>query len=368
MKKIFTTLALVLLLSTGVIQAQTLTESWAWGFGGVYPRLYSSNTTTLNTDYGVYLSIQRNFSENVGLRLKGAYSHLEGQWRDALFTPIVTSTNLMTADLDLMYYIVPCAPVSPYLYVGVGGNYKSLTNNQTVMPDDNKFGSQLNMGVGAEFKVTPAWSFVAEFGYHVTNNSELDGTIVPTEINGRDAYLVLSAGVNFLFKKGAESKTCEPCCEGLPSGITKDMTDYDKIEDMIIKHIPKVIATEVVVDKYIYAISEDRLVLIGVQFAFDKSELLPESYIVLDKSVKLLKDNPTVSVEIEGYTDYIGTAEYNQELSVQRAITVKNYLISQGIADSRLSTIGYGKGNPVANNETEEGRAMNRRIVFRIIR
>jgi outer membrane protein OmpA-like peptidoglycan-associated protein len=108
--------------------------------------------------------------------------------------------------------------------------------------------------------------------------------------------------------------------------------------------------------------------LVGVQFAFDKSELLPESYIVLDKSVKLLKDNPNVSVEIEGYTDYIGTAEYNQELSVQRAITVKNYLISQGIADSRLSTIGYGKGNPVANNETEEGRAMNRRIVFRIIR
>jgi OOP family OmpA-OmpF porin len=75
-----------------------------------------------------------------------------------------------------------------------------------------------------------------------------------------------------------------------------------------------------------------------------------------------------VNVEIEGYTDYIGTAEYNQQLSEERAQTVKNYLVSQGIAADRLSTVGYGKGNPIANNETEEGRAMNRRIVFRIIK
>jgi OOP family OmpA-OmpF porin len=368
MKNYFTTLALMLFLSIGVMQAQTLTDSWAWGFGGIYPRLYSSNTTTLNTDYGVYLSIQRTFSENVGLRLKGGYSHLEGQWRDATFAPIVTSTNLMTADLDLMYYIVPCAPVSPYLYVGLGGNYKSLTNNQTVMPDDNKFGSQLNMGVGAEFKVTPAWSIVTEFGYHVTNNSELDGTIVPSEINGRDAYLVLSAGVNFLFQKGAESKTCEPCCEGLPSGIASDMTDYNKIEDMIKRHIPKEVIKEVAVDRYIAAISDDRLVLVGVNFAFDKSDLLPESYPVLDKAVILLNERYNSNVEIQGYTDYIGTDAYNQELSVQRAVTVREYLISKGIDGNRLTTVGFGKGNPVANNDTEEGRTMNRRIVFKIVK
>jgi len=137
---------------------------------------------------------------------------------------------------------------------------------------------------------------------------------------------------------------------------------------MIKNHIPKEVIKEVVVDKYIYAISEDRLVLVGVNFAFDKSDLLPESYTVLDKAVKLLNDNPNVNVEIEGYTDYIGTAEYNQQLSEERAQTVKNYLASQGIAPDRLSTVGYGKGNPIANNETEEGRAMNRRIVFRIIK
>lgn len=368
MKKILTSLALLLILGTGTIQAQALTESWAWGFGGSYPRYYSANITTLNTDYGFYLSLQRNFSENVSLRLKGGYSHLEGEWTDVAFNKITESTDLIVGNLDLMYYLVPCAPVSPYLYAGLGLNYKMLTNNQSVMPDDNKVGSQFNVGLGAEFKVTPAWSIVTEFGYHITNNSELDGSIAPTEVNGHDAYVTLSAGVNFLFLKGDESKICEPCCESLPMGITKDMTDYKRIEEMIIKHIPQVIPTAVVVDKYIYAISEDRIVLVGVQFAFDKSELLPESYEVLDKSVKLLEDNPEISVEVEGYTDYVGSADYNQQLSVQRAITVKNYLVAKGIADSRISTVGYGKGNPVADNETEEGRAMNRRIVFRIIR
>ena len=121
------------------------------------------------------------------------------------------------------------------------------------------------------------------------------------------------------------------------------------------------------VDKYIMAISNDRLVLVGVNFAFDKSDLLPESYPVLDKAVKLLNDKSNVDVEIEGYTDYIGSDAYNQELSIQRAQTVMTYLVSKGIAQTRLSTIGYGKGNPVADNTTEEGRRMNRRIVFRII-
>jgi len=75
-----------------------------------------------------------------------------------------------------------------------------------------------------------------------------------------------------------------------------------------------------------------------------------------------------VNVEIEGYCDWIGTEEYNQKLSEERAQTVKSYLVSKGIAETRLTTIGFGKTNPIADNKTDEGRAMNRRIVFRIIK
>ncbi|HUX61031.1 MAG TPA: OmpA family protein [Ignavibacteriaceae bacterium] len=364
MKKLFITLALMLTIGVGISQAQTVTDSWAFGFGLSFPRFYSVNITSLNSDYGAYLSIQRNFSEHVGLRLKGGYSHLEGQWNNLALNQITTTDNLITGDLDLLYYFTPCEPVSPYLFAGVGGNYKNISNAQTAFPDNNKFGSQLNVGAGAEFKLDPSWSLVTEFGYHMSNNSELDGTIVPNELNGRDSYIVLSAGLNFFFDKGKPSKMCEPC-QGI-TPVMKDMTDYNRIEDMIIKHIPKEI-TKVVVDT-ILVISHNRMVLVGVNFAFDKSDLLPESYPVLDRAVRLLNDRPDVKVEIEGYTDYIGTAAYNQELSLDRAQTVKAYLVSKGIAASRLTTIGYGKNDPVANNDTEEGRAMNRRIVFRIIK
>lgn len=364
MKSFFTTLALMLIIGIGVSQAQTVTDSWAFGFGLSFPRYSSVNIVSKNSDYGAYLSLKRNFSEHVGLRFKGAYSHLEGQWTDASNNLIGESTNLLTGDVDLLLYLVPCEPVSPYLYAGVGGNYHSITNPQTAAPDNSKVGSQLNVGVGAEFNLNPNWNLVTEFGYHSTNNSELDGTIVPGELNGHDSYMVLSAGLNYFFGKGEPSKQCEPC-----QGITqRDMTDYNKIEDMIERHIPKEITKEVVVDTCIKAISNDRFVLFGVNFAFGKSDLLPESYPVLDEAVKLLNNKSDVNVEIQGYTDSIGTEEYNQKLSVDRAKTVKDYLVSKGIAENRLTTIGYGKGDPVADNGTDEGRAMNRRIVFRIVK
>lgn len=368
MKNYFLTLALMLLIGIDVSQAQTVTESWALGFGLKYPRYASVNITSMNFNYGAYLSIQKNFSEHVGMRFKGGFANIKGEWTDALMNNIKQSTNVISGDVDMVFYVVPCAPVSPYLFAGAGGNYKLIKNGQSIN-SDNKLGTQLNVGLGAEFKINPTWSFVTEFAYNITNNSELDGTTVPTEINGRDSYIALSVGFSYFFDKGTPSPQCEPCqgIQGVPPAM-KDMTDYKRIEDIVISHIPKEVTKEVVVDRYIAAISNDRLVLVGVNFAFDKSELLPESYPVLDKAVVLLNDKPDVRVEIEGYTDYIGTDAYNQELSVQRAEVVKAYMVSKGIADARLSTVGYGRGNPVGNNETEEGRTMNRRIVFRILK
>ncbi len=194
MKNFLIMLAMMLTLVIGVSQAQIATDSWALGFGLSFPRFYSVNIHSLNTDYGGYLSIQRNFSEHVGLRFKGSYAHLAGEWENTSFALIKETTGLITGDLDLIYYLVPCESVSPYLYAGVGGNYKTITNGQTKYPDDKKFGSQLNVGLGAEFKLSTNWSLVTEYGYHLTNNSELEGTIVPIELNGRDSYIVLSAG------------------------------------------------------------------------------------------------------------------------------------------------------------------------------
>jgi outer membrane protein OmpA-like peptidoglycan-associated protein/opacity protein-like surface antigen len=359
MKKFLIALALLLTAGTGVSRADMAADGWALGFGIIYPRYYSVNIEALTSDYGLYLSIQRNFTEHVGLRLKGGYSHLEGQWTDASLKLITEKTNLITGDLDLVYYITPCDMVSPYLFAGVGGNYKTITGAQSAFPDKDKPGYQLNAGGGAEFKLSPETNLVTEFGYHITDNSVLDGAIVPSELNGYDSYIAFSVGFNYIFGKGEPSVQCGPCQGNYA------LVDYGRIEDLILKYNT---SRKPVVDSYIIKISDDRLLLVGVKFAFDKSNLLPESYVVLDQGVKLLMTRPDVKVEIEGYTDYVGTGAYNQKLSLERAQTVKDYLISKGVAANRLTTIGYGMNNPLEDNKTAEGRAMNRRIVFRILK
>jgi len=85
---------------------------------------------------------------------------------------------------------------------------------------------------------------------------------------------------------------------------------------------------------------------------------------VLDEGVSMLKQHPDKKVSIEGHTDWIGTEKYNMGLSLRRANSVKAYLIRKGISENQLSVTGFGKENPVADNRTNDGRRMNRRVEF----
>ena len=105
-----------------------------------------------------------------------------------------------------------------------------------------------------------------------------------------------------------------------------------------------------------------KLVLRGVHFDFDKAKIRPGDAAVLDEAAATLKQNPNVTVNVNGYTDAIGTEEYNLKLSERRANAVVNYLEQQGIPASQLIPHGYGKTNFVASNDTAEGRAQNRRV------
>jgi OOP family OmpA-OmpF porin len=100
----------------------------------------------------------------------------------------------------------------------------------------------------------------------------------------------------------------------------------------------------------------------GLEFDFDKWNIKPQYYPILDEAVGCMNQHPCIRVEIQGHTDYIGTEEYNQVLSEKRAGEVMNYFIKKGISKERLSIIGYGFSKPIASNETPEGRAMNRRV------
>jgi outer membrane protein OmpA-like peptidoglycan-associated protein len=106
----------------------------------------------------------------------------------------------------------------------------------------------------------------------------------------------------------------------------------------------------------------------NIFFEYDKAILKPESFPELNRLVKMLKGIPGIKVEINGHTDNIGSADYNIELSEKRALSVINYLKENGLQDIEFIAKGYGKTVPVATNDTDEGRAQNRRVEFRIIK
>jgi OOP family OmpA-OmpF porin len=105
-----------------------------------------------------------------------------------------------------------------------------------------------------------------------------------------------------------------------------------------------------------------RIVLRGVNFAFDSAEIDSASGVVLDVAAEQLRGCPNVMVSVEGHTDSIGTDAYNMGLSDRRASAVLGALVDRGVSGSRLTAVGYGESQPIASNETDEGRALNRRV------
>ena len=106
----------------------------------------------------------------------------------------------------------------------------------------------------------------------------------------------------------------------------------------------------------------DGRVAIQVNFAVDKADILPESRPQIEQVLALLRDDPALSLSVEGHTDATGDADHNQRLSQARAQSVMAALVEQGIEAERLQAAGFGQSRPMADNDTEEGRARNRRV------
>ena len=110
-----------------------------------------------------------------------------------------------------------------------------------------------------------------------------------------------------------------------------------------------------------------RLIMPGnITFATDSTRIDSSFYSVLDSVAQVLQNFDKTIIDVEGYTDSTGSFEHNQQLSEQRARSVANYLSSVGVSSVRLNSRGYGERNPIADNNTESGRAMNRRVEVRI--
>ncbi|MBE9559953.1 MAG: OmpA family protein, partial [Proteobacteria bacterium] len=106
----------------------------------------------------------------------------------------------------------------------------------------------------------------------------------------------------------------------------------------------------------------------GVNFEPKSFDLTQESKQLLDEAVITINASPELQkIEIQAHTDYKGSGDANLKLSEQRAQSVKDYLVSQGVVEKRLVAKGYGESQPIADNKTEEGRAKNRRVELKVI-
>jgi outer membrane protein OmpA-like peptidoglycan-associated protein len=100
----------------------------------------------------------------------------------------------------------------------------------------------------------------------------------------------------------------------------------------------------------------------NITFDFDSAQLKPQFDNTLNSVALVLNEYSSTLITIRGYTDSIGSAQYNQQLSEQRALSVAQYLAGQKVAQQRLAAVGFGESNPIASNATPEGRSENRRV------
>jgi outer membrane protein OmpA-like peptidoglycan-associated protein len=218
------------------------------------------------------------------------------------------------------------------LYVnGQGGMYKGLSGRL------NSWAPGVAAGGGLDFRATPNIS-VGLFGrWHRAYMSPHPYTLVgqvadqqgPSDIN----WVTAGVGLQWSFKRPAAPPRPAPVAQA-PAPISP----------------PK----------------REKLVLRGVHFDFNKSTIRPDAQPILDEAANILKRQQDIHVSVEGHTDAIGSDAYNLKLSDRRAAAVKTYLVDHGVAASRLASAGFGKRRPVASNDTEDGRAQNRRVELQI--
>ena len=382
MKKLFTILT-VLIFTTSLMQAQALKDSWSLGFGGSLFHLTSTNVNArAMKSFGGFLSLQRNFTEHAGLRLGLNFGSLTNS--PSGNNNLNVTTTSFAGNLDLVYYFMPCESFSPFMTVGVGQNYFSVDNSEVAgqADVDGGFAMQVGFSLGALANLSDNWKLKAELGSYTLAAGNFDG-FYGTQGYGllgsnSDSYMKMDLGVEWYFSKGEESKICQ-----LYDGIElPDPVDYERLENIVKKYIPREVVKEVVVEKEVsrggtsgtYIVdgvdasgNNSKMLLMGVNYDFNSNRLKPEAYPILFHTAKMMHQNPGLKIEVQGYTDNIGSEKANKVVSQRRADSVKNYLLARGISADRVKAVGYGEANPIGDNKDAAGRAMNRRIEFKVL-
>lgn len=185
-----------------------------------------------------------------------------------------------------------------------------------------------------------------------------DRTVAPTTTNFRlvDKVHKMAGGLVLRLSFGKGKAVVAPCPECPivePIEKIKEVYHHDTIR--IVKEIPQ-------------EIKDKMKDLSSALFAFNKFDISPKAQTILNDVATWLKKNPQMKCELSGHTDGKGSVAYNQKLSEQRAQAVYDYLVKAGVSSDNLTWKGYGKSEPIATNDTAEGRQLNRRVELRLIK
>ena len=247
------------------------------------------------------------------------------------------------ASLDAIYHFgEPGVGLRPY--VSAGFAHQNISNIPARTGRDHS--TFANIGTGLKYNFTE--NFFAK--------ASLDGMY---NLDAQEAEWMAGVGVGLNFggsKAAAPSPAAEPVVE-----VCSD-SDNDGVCDNVDK-CPDTPANTTVDADGCPAVAEVVRVELDVKFDFDKSKVKEESYGDIKNLADFMNQYPQTNTTVEGHTDSVGTDAYNQKLSERRANAVRDVLVNEyGVAGERVGSVGYGESRPVADNATEAGRAVNRRV------
>ncbi len=368
--------SVVLLLGTlSFANAQTIetveASKWSLGLkgGGTYFRVNPYSAAFDNVDWGAGLIIERTANPLFGMGLDVSYLNYAPQVNGLTIDPtLFASVNLS----NLLFPYREAKKTNVFVKVGTG---LSIYNNDT--REANKVGMGYTPvvagSINPEVNLSNRVALGAEIGVRYYMTEELGG------LSSKDRFddamtAMLSLRFNLGGKAHARTLTSSEFYRmSIPAPLVNDFDDsninnrLDNIDRQIqdIQNRLNQLEKDVQALKDMPKGSSFTATFNNVDFQFDSATLTTGAKLALDQVASVLLNNPTwSSIEIKGHTDNIGPDAYNQKLSERRANAVKDYLVSKGLNASALTTSGYGKTQPIATNNTAEGRKANRRVEF----
>ena len=261
---------------------------------------------------------------------------------------------------DVFQYFGGTAGSHPFALVGAG----AILND--VDPDDEDGASgYANVGLG--------WRFAPLQGWGLRPRLELRATYDTFDAGDGSGQLDVLAGITIeipaerekvvIQEKLVEVEKIVEVVKEVPAAPPPD-GDGDGIPDASDQCPDTVAGAKVEPDGCVR--KAQVVALPNIEFAYEKADLTEAGRETLGQVVRFMNDQPEITLDVWGHTDWKGTEIYNLRLSQRRAAAVMNFLIEQGIAPSRLKSAGFGESRPLADNETEEGRERNRRVELNI--